>query len=481
MKKCYPASQLLLFFLIAYSAVSGQNIGIGTTSPHASAQLDISSSARGILIPRMTTSGINSIVSPAKGLMVYDSTRNQLMVNMGTAASPDWENMVAGSGWSLAGNKSINPTSQFVGTTDGTAFHFRVSNAFAGKLDAGQFNTFFGYLSGQNTMAGVNNTSHGAFALGSISTGSHNTAIGYGALLSTNTGSYNTAIGGFSNFENISGTKNIGLGNYTNYLNSAGSYNIAIGVSALYNNGADANIAIGNEAMYYNSGGTGNVAIGNATLQKTTNSGYNTVIGNGAGSLSDMGWNNIIIGANSYFGFEDGDYNTILIGTNLVTGASNIARIGNSFTQSIGGVVGWTTLSDGRFKKSVRENVKGLDFIMRLRPVTYHLDMVSIQNKLVSKRPVKQNVAMETAMAKAQSEQEAKLYSGFIAQEVEKAAQDAGYDFSGVDRPKNDHDYYGLRYDELIVPLIKAVQEQQQIIQKLQKRIDELEKRLENK
>ena len=39
-----------------------------------------------------------------------------------------------------------------------------------------------------------------------------------------------------------------------------------------------------------------------------------------------------------------------------------------------------------------------------------------------------------------------------------------GYDFSGVDKPKNDKDFYGLRYAEFTVPLVKAVQEQQQII-----------------
>jgi len=35
------------------------------------------------------------------GLMVYDSVKNQLMVNMGTAQLPDWENIAANAGWSL--------------------------------------------------------------------------------------------------------------------------------------------------------------------------------------------------------------------------------------------------------------------------------------------------------------------------------------------------------------------------------------------
>jgi hypothetical protein len=75
-------------------------------------------------------------------------------------------------------------------------------------------------------------------------------------------------------------------------------------------------------------------------------------------------------------------------------------------------------------------------------------------------------------------------YSGFIAQEVEAAAQKAGYSFSGVDGPKNEKDNYGLRYAEFVVPLVKAVQEQQrlieqqqQLIEKLSRRVDELEKK----
>jgi trimeric autotransporter adhesin len=53
------------------------------------------------------------------------------------------------------------------------------------------------------------------------------------------------------------------------------------------------------------------------------------------------------------------------------------------------------------------------------------------------------------------------LQTGFIAQEVEVAAKSVGFDFSGVDAPKNENDFYGLRYAEFVVPLVKAVQEQQ--------------------
>ncbi len=65
-------------------------------------------------------------------------------------------------------------------------------------------------------------------------------------------------------------------------------------------------------------------------------------------------------------------------------------------------------------------------------------------------------------------------YTGFVAQEVEAAAKELGYDFSGVDAPKSENDYFGLRYAEFVVPLVKGMQEQQQMIEAQQKEINEL-------
>lgn len=69
------------------------------------------------------------------------------------------------------------------------------------------------------------------------------------------------------------------------------------------------------------------------------------------------------------------------------------------------------------------------------------------------------------------------LETGFIAQEVEATALEIGYKFSGVDAPQNEKDLYGLRYAEFVVPLVKAVQEQQVMIEELRKEIEEMKKR----
>ena len=65
-----------VIFLLSNKCFS-QNIGIGTSTPHASAALEIKDSTKGILIPRMTMVQRNAIANPAEGLMVYqtDSTK----------------------------------------------------------------------------------------------------------------------------------------------------------------------------------------------------------------------------------------------------------------------------------------------------------------------------------------------------------------------------------------------------------------------
>jgi hypothetical protein len=54
---------------------------------------------------------------------------------------------------------------------------------------------------------------------------------------------------------------------------------------------------------------------------------------------------------------------------------------------------------------------------------------------------------------------EKKIYTGFVAQEVETAAKKINYDFSGVHAPQNNKDPYGLSYGDFVVPLVKAVQQ----------------------
>jgi len=158
--------------------------------------------------------------------------------------------------------------------------------------------------------------------------------------------------------------------------------------------------------------------------------------------------------------------NSTALGFDANITASNQVRLGNNTVTSIGGQVGWTTLSDSRFKTGIKETIPGLSFIMKLHPVSYYINMNAIAAFLKTPDSLRLNDA-ERIKSNV-------LQTGFLAQEVEQAAKEINYDFSGVDKPKNDDDYYGLRYAEFVVPLVKAIQEQQLIIQDQQKQIDEL-------
>jgi hypothetical protein len=72
-------------FLVA-SFTSIAQVGIGTTTPDASAALEIESTTKGFLLSRMTLAQINAIATPVEGLMVYclDCTTKGLFVNNGT-------------------------------------------------------------------------------------------------------------------------------------------------------------------------------------------------------------------------------------------------------------------------------------------------------------------------------------------------------------------------------------------------------------
>lgn len=65
---------LLLFSIISLNATA-QNVGIGTTSPDASAALDVSSTSKGVLVPRVSSLG--AITNPAKGLLVFYTPENK--------------------------------------------------------------------------------------------------------------------------------------------------------------------------------------------------------------------------------------------------------------------------------------------------------------------------------------------------------------------------------------------------------------------
>jgi hypothetical protein len=222
----------------------------------------------------------------------------------------------------------------------------------------------------------------------------------------------------------------------------------------------------------------------------TNNSTGNANVAYGVFSLAsnETGSNNTALGSHADVTAVDLN-NATAIGAGALVDASNKINIGNADVTSIGGQVGWTSFSDERIKDNIKENVPGLEFIKALRPVTYHFN-VTKENELLGVKniPAKElpmpeykgtkipgvRMIMPTGKYisnKDNSDIEKIQFTGFLAQDVDKAAKSIGYDFSGIDKSGK---IMGLRYSDFVVPLVKAVQELSKQNEELQKQIDEL-------
>jgi len=395
----------------------------------------------------------------------------------------------------------------------------------------GNNNTAIGYLSLYTNTTGYSNVAIGANALYTNSKGHNlvavgdsalynqavsssddykNTAVGSKTLYANTTGNQNTATGYRALYSNADGANNTATGHHALYFNVFGANNTASGVGALYKNLSSSNTATGYQALNqntlgYNNTATGyaalfsnvdgylNTATGNYALYENTSGNYNTAVGDDAGVQLTTGWYNTFIGYYASPDVGQNPNNSTAIGANaMVNGynataigflsyaATNQVRIGDNGVTSIGGYTNWSNVSDGRIKKNIKSNVPGLEFINKLKPITYNLDL-DAADKIIHKPALKDkngNAIQRTQdELAARKEKEQIAYSGFIAQDVEKAAKGLNYDFSGVDAAKNEHDLYGLRYAEFVVPLVKAVQELSSENEKLKSENEDLEKK----
>jgi hypothetical protein len=400
-------------------------VGIGTAVPNSSAQLEISAANKGLLIPRMAMA--SRPASPATGLLIYQTDNTPGFYYYDGAS---WQMLNSGgSSWGLNGNSGVS-FSNFIGTTNSSALNFKVNNVTSGIIDGSGNNTALGYE------ALLSNTKFG------------NTAIGYQALRDNNSVNYCTAVG-FRALTANNAYGNSAFGGSALPKNTTGTYNTALGSNALQDNVSGSyNVGVGVMSLLAQTTGNNNVAVGYGALL-VNNGNDNTAIGYSSGPVTA-----------AYS-------NTTSLGSGAVPTASNSVRIGNSAVTSIGGYAGWTNLSDIRFKKDIAPQVHGLDLIMKLQPIVYHLDVEKLNAFTYGDKAAAllQNESFKGGARK----KEAILYSGFSAQQVEEAAVSIGYDFSAVHRPENDKDHYTLDYSAFVVPLVRSVQQQQQQIEQLKK------------
>jgi len=178
----------IILIAMACSLASMAQMGIGTTTPNSNAALDLSSTSQGMLFPRMTTAQRDAIVSPAKGLTIFNTTLNCIQTNIGTSAAANWK--------CFASSSSI--------TSNGTAIVSEYTSypAWAGMMTVGFAVTgvtqtitatviIIGTYSISTTANGVTFAATGTFT----GTGSQNivlTATGTPTAIGSNTFALNT-------------------------------------------------------------------------------------------------------------------------------------------------------------------------------------------------------------------------------------------------------------------------------------------------
>ncbi|CCH02968.1 hypothetical protein FAES_4969 [Fibrella aestuarina BUZ 2] len=491
-----------IYLVTTLNGVYGQlRVGLPTGTVNPSASLEVGpgpyptgSPFRGIIAPNMTISQRNQIQNPSTGIFLYNTDNKQIEVNVGTPSAPVWGPAVgSGTAWSINGNSGTNDKTNFIGTPDNVPLSFRVFNQPAGRIDHILFNLGLGFFSINPSTTGTYNTAVGSYTLRNNTSGIANTAVGAGALTTNTSGTGNTGIGHDAMIGNINGRENTGIGQNALRSNTSGisntalgadamndgtsaSDNTALGASALYSiNTGNQNTAAGALALFSNTTGYNNSALGNYALQNNVGGYLNIGVGHnagpssrnvsvnnstaiGAGSVIDavfsvaIGANatinagsglNTLVGANSSTG--NNVTNSTAIGARSAVNSSNTIVLGDANISSLRcNVQSISSLSDARIKENIKTNVPGLAFITKLRPVTYTVNKTK-EAALVGYK--NDNIVSDTT-----------THSGFIAQEVERAAFSAGYNFEGVKSEEGGR-YYTVGYSLFVVPLVQAVKE----------------------
>lgn len=302
----------------------------------------------------------------------------------------------------------------------------------------------------------------------------------YWALLSSgsNSGGGGGALVLDANYHNYYGTD----GEFTS--NTTGQFNTALGQYALMvNTNGGYNTAIGKNALKTNTTGSSNVGVGTGTLLNNTTGVNNTAVGNSALSCNvnyPNQSNNTAVGCVA--GYLNGAYtNTTCLGYQSVVTGSNQVQLGNTMTTTyVFGTV--QNRSDARDKADIVDSNIGLDFILGLRPVEGVWDLRDdyieyTEVKAVDDKGVETVTLERKELERDGSKKRSRKHQWFIAQEVKELCDRLGVDFGGY----QDHsisggaDVLSLGYDEFIPPVVKAIQECWQRLDKLEERINKLE------
>lgn len=249
-------SKLITLILPMFAAfcswhANGQT-GIGTLTPDPSAELDVTSTTKGMLVPRVTTAQRTAIVTPADGLLVYDTNTTTFWFYK------------TGTGWTqIAPSSLVLP---YIANENNANTLFAINNAGDGTSVMG---TSASTASNISVLHGeVTSASPGGFSAGvkGVNNGTGGLGVGvYGVQNGSGWGVYGVTPNGLGVYGNASAN------GYGVYANS----NTGTGLNATSNNGIPANFSINNNAN------NNNVivanSVGNGTVVNVTTT------GNGAG------------------------------------------------------------------------------------------------------------------------------------------------------------------------------------------------------
>ena len=386
---------LILCFTFSVTNVFAQvKIGTGATTPDASAVLDIESNSKGLLIPRLSTSQMNAVSNPARGLLVFNSTDSVFYMRLDTG----WTKIATGNNiWISNGAAAFNSNPGNIGIGTNTPVekldltgNFKVdgniylpnSTPTTGVIykeglpflhNAGlvaQQNVYLGTNAGSFNTLAKKNVAIGSNALAN-SDGADNIAIGFNAA--------RNLIGGSSYTESF---KNLFVGYLCGEEATGGINNVALGVESGYNlkAGSTGNVVIGASTGRSMTTGIGNVLMGNSVQTETGN--LNTGIGGNSGLFNVGGSYNSWYGADAYKSNKNGWYNTAIgIQTEMedTVGSFNLymGAFAGKFTQ------GGNNVFIGTFAGSGDANNLDNKFILNNSNSTLHLMDGDFINKRV--------------------------------------------------------------------------------------------------
>ena len=381
---------------------------------------------------------------------IKDGSTNYFTLNQSTGNVSLFRNMELG-------GISTSSSTRGVITKNGVRFlhNYGSENTFLG-LNSGNYvmngysNTAVGSSSLFSNSAGYQNSAFGNYSLFSNTNGLLNSAFGSYSLYTNTVGNYNSAFGSSTLQNNTTGRNNSSFGVYSLFLNSNGNFNSAFGFSSLYenttgnnnsafglyslfnNDNGYSNSAFGNYSLYSNWVGVENSAFGVNSLRSNQTGSWNSAFGYNSGFSMRMGNYNSTFGYNSGSNIQTGSNNTCIgYDAQLSNGdGSNEVRIGNTSVMYASIQVAWSITSDRNLKKNILNSNLGLGFISKLRPVSY----------------IRKNDESE------------KTEYGLIAQEVEETLKQEGVENTGM-LTVTDNGEYQLRYNDLLAPMIKAIQE----------------------